>query len=161
MNETEHNDLMDFLEVVDLKIKLDEIISNIRKELIVDYELNDVEILFVVSKIKERLLNGDLRVCPANDMKVIGVSKTRPNYEARTAVEEKGYISLVKQDINVIDFDSIQRTEKLVPTPEQQVVINGLIDKINENKFNVSLLMGVTGSGKTEVYLQAIEECLK
>ena len=77
------------------------------------------------------------------------------------AVEEKGYISLVKQDINVIDFDSIQRTEKLVPTPEQQVVINGLIDKINENKFNVSLLMGVTGSGKTEVYLQAIEECLR
>jgi len=77
------------------------------------------------------------------------------------AVEEKGYIKLEKQDTNVIDFGSIERTEKLSPTPEQKVVIDSLIDKINENKFNVSLLMGVTGSGKTEVYLQAIEECLR
>ena len=77
------------------------------------------------------------------------------------AVEEKGYIVIAKQDVDVIDFSSIPRTEKLLPTPEQQVVINSLIDKINDNKFNVSLLMGITGSGKTEVYLQAIEECLR
>ena len=30
-------------------------------------------------------------VSAQDDMKIIGVSKTRPNYEARTAVEEKGY----------------------------------------------------------------------
>ena len=30
-------------------------------------------------------------VAAQDDMKVVGVSKTRPNYEARTAVEEKGY----------------------------------------------------------------------
>jgi len=30
-------------------------------------------------------------VAAQDDMKVIGVSKTRPNFEARTAVEEKGY----------------------------------------------------------------------
>ena len=30
-------------------------------------------------------------VAAQDDMKVIGVSKTRPNYEAKTAVEEKGY----------------------------------------------------------------------
>ena len=30
-------------------------------------------------------------VAAQDDMKVIGVSKTRPNYEARSAVEEKGY----------------------------------------------------------------------
>ena len=30
-------------------------------------------------------------VAAQDDMKIIGVSKTRPNYEARTAVEEKGY----------------------------------------------------------------------
>ena len=29
-------------------------------------------------------------VAAQDDMKVIGVSKTRPNYESRTAVEEKG-----------------------------------------------------------------------
>lgn len=77
------------------------------------------------------------------------------------AMEEKGYIKLVKEDVNVIDFGSIERTMKLTPTSEQRVVINSLIDKINESKFNVSLLLGVTGSGKTEVYLQVIEECLR
>ena len=76
-------------------------------------------------------------------------------------VEEKGYIILTKQDVNVIDFSSIERTEKLTPTLEQKKVIESLIDKINIGKFNVSLLLGVTGSGKTEVYLQAIEECLR
>ena len=30
-------------------------------------------------------------VAAQDDMKVIGVSKTRPNYEARTAVEEAGF----------------------------------------------------------------------
>jgi len=76
-------------------------------------------------------------------------------------VEEKGYIKLSQEDVDVIDFKSIERTEKLIPTIEQQKVIDGLIDKINIGKFNVSLLLGVTGSGKTEVYLQVIEECLR
>lgn len=76
-------------------------------------------------------------------------------------VEEKGYIKLVKQDVDIIDFNSVEKTEKLTPTDEQREVINSLIDKINIGKFNVSLLFGVTGSGKTEVYLQAIEECLR
>ena len=77
------------------------------------------------------------------------------------AVAEKGYISLLKEDANVIDFASVGRTNKLTPTAEQQIVIDGIIDKINQCKFNVSLLMGITGSGKTEVYLQVIEECLR
>jgi len=76
-------------------------------------------------------------------------------------VEEKGYIQLIKEDVNVIDFNSVERTGKLTPTVEQKLVIDSLIDKINMDKFNVSLLLGVTGSGKTEVYLQAIEECLR
>ncbi len=76
-------------------------------------------------------------------------------------VEEKGYITCFKEDVDVIDFSSIPKTKKLIPTAEQKKVIDSLIDKINIGKFNVSLLLGVTGSGKTEVYLQAIEECLR
>lgn len=86
----------------------------------------------------------------------LGVSRTIVK-----TVEEKGYIRLIKEDVDIIDYDSVERTEKLKPTLEQQVVIDSLIDKINIGKFNVSLLFGVTGSGKTEVYLQAIEECLR
>lgn len=48
--------------------------------------------------------------------------------------------------------------ERPALTSEQQTAIN---DIQKEQKFSVQLLFGVTGSGKTEVYLQLLEEILK
>lgn len=44
-------------------------------------------------------------------------------------------------------------------TAEQQTAIDTIDDKLNQ--FSPTLLEGVTGSGKTEVYLQIIEQVLK
>ena len=44
---------------------------------------------------------------------------------------------------------------------EQQRAFEALRGNLGEDKFSVSLLHGVTGSGKTEVYLRAIDEALK
>lgn len=74
-------------------------------------------------------------------------------------VVEKGYIEVIKKDVAVQDYSSIKRSEKLPPTEEQKNVIDSLNSK--QGTFNVSLIHGITGSGKTEVYLQIIEECLK
>ena len=107
-----------------------------------------------IKLLKELELNNKM---PLEDItNTLGISRA-----VVKTVEEKGYIKRVREDVNVIDFSSVERTEKLTPTPEQKKVIDSLIDKINMDKFNVSLLLGVTGSGKTEVYLQAIEECLR
>lgn len=78
-----------------------------------------------------------------------------------STVEKNGYIVIDKIDIAIEDYSKIEHTTKLNPTDEQKEIIESLIDKLNRNKFNVSLLKGVTGSGKTEVYLQAIEECIR
>jgi primosomal protein N' (replication factor Y) len=44
---------------------------------------------------------------------------------------------------------------------EQQTAFNAIAASLNEGKFAVHLIHGVTGSGKTEIYLQAIEKTLK
>jgi len=45
-------------------------------------------------------------------------------------------------------------------TNEQQIASKEILQIISENKFRSHLLQGVTGSGKTEVYFQAMEETL-
>jgi len=46
-------------------------------------------------------------------------------------------------------------------TPEQKKAADVLIEKVAAKKYAVTLLDGVTGSGKTEVYCEAIAACLK
>ena len=48
----------------------------------------------------------------------------------------------------------------LVLSGEQQAAFDGLWEQANREKPGVALLYGVTGSGKTSVYLKLIEECL-
>lgn len=45
--------------------------------------------------------------------------------------------------------------------PEQAAAVATMEERIAEPKFSVTLLHGVTGSGKTEVYLRAIDSVLK
>lgn len=45
-------------------------------------------------------------------------------------------------------------------TPEQEQAFSLISRQLSERKFSVVLLQGVTGSGKTEVYIRAIEETL-
>ena len=48
----------------------------------------------------------------------------------------------------------------LSPTPEQAQALDAILHAVDERTFAPFLLHGVTGSGKTEVYLRSIERCL-
>lgn len=54
-----------------------------------------------------------------------------------------------------------KRTKALPLTDEQKMVIKPILTTIEEEKHQVFLLHGVTGSGKTEVYLQSIEKVIE
>ena len=74
------------------------------------------------------------------------------------ALEKKGYVEITKEQrlrdpYKTIDGESVER----VLTPDQQRAVQ----TICEDERTVQLLHGVTGSGKTEVYLTLIAKCLK
>ncbi|MCJ7778247.1 MAG: primosomal protein N', partial [Sedimentisphaerales bacterium] len=53
------------------------------------------------------------------------------------------------------------KTEKVVLNEDQQKALAHITGRIDNGKFSVTLLHGVTDSGKTELYIRAINEVLK
>ena len=54
-----------------------------------------------------------------------------------------------------------EHTEPLQLTEEQSVAIKPILQTIEEKRHDVFLLYGVTGSGKTEIYMQSIQKVLE
>jgi primosomal protein N' (replication factor Y) len=53
------------------------------------------------------------------------------------------------------------RSEPLVLTQQQEEAIKPILHSIEENRHEGYVMFGVTGSGKTEVYMQAVDAVLK
>lgn len=59
------------------------------------------------------------------------------------------------------NLEDFHKDEKVIPTKAQTKILKELENLISPSKFSVSLLHGVTGSGKTEIYLRLMERVLK
>jgi primosomal protein N' (replication factor Y) (superfamily II helicase) len=77
-------------------------------------------------------------------------------------LRKRGLVHTVKRRINApsVDDDEVEGGRKPAPelTSEQKAALDTLRPSLLGNAFATFLLHGVTGSGKTEVYLGAIEE---
>ena len=73
------------------------------------------------------------------------------------------YLELVEKNIerNPLSSKNIDSTQNLKLTDEQEKAFNKVAETIDNNKYEQFLLYGVTGSGKTEVYLQLIDKAIK
>ena len=77
-------------------------------------------------------------------------------------LEAKGYIKLEIREAIRDPFQNrvFNNFPKLIPTPEQDEAINRINNSIVNSRPDSYLIHGVTGSGKTEIYLQLIEEVI-
>lgn len=75
---------------------------------------------------------------------------------------DKGALVEVEQEVLRDPYQKeIQRTEPLALTDEQEKAIAPILRDIEMTQSRVYLCHGVTGSGKTEIYLQTIQAVLK
>lgn len=78
-------------------------------------------------------------------------------------LEKNGYIEIVEKEVerNPFIHKVIEKSQDLVLNLEQQDAFDKINASLQFDEYDEFLLFGVTGSGKTEIYIRLIEEALK
>ncbi|MEG0872782.1 MAG: primosomal protein N' [Clostridia bacterium] len=122
--------------------------------------LSDIQIEKIKSakhiRLLKFLLENDL-VFVQDVVEGLGISKAVIN-----TVIKNGYIVIekIQPPKDLLNELKIEKTYPKTPTKEQKNAIDKISKYIYEEEFKECLLFGVTGSGKTEVYLQVLEKVL-
>lgn len=122
-------------------------------------KLSDAELISLKAKApkQEKLYQFIVSQSASNwaELRAVGFNKAQLN-----ALAEKNLIEEIEHEPQIFNWqDSMLNADnKLQLSVEQSVIVSAVAQ--NLHSFNCHLVDGVTGSGKTEVYLQIIEQVL-
>ena len=79
------------------------------------------------------------------------------------ALRKKGLVNELRRRVHVMQPDELAKDQqqRLVLNDRQGKALSAIVDAIDDQRHESFLLHGVTGSGKTEVYIQAIEQVIR
>jgi primosomal protein N' (replication factor Y) len=109
------------------------------------------------------LLAGQLKPQP----KELILSRTAASAASVRALVERG---ILREDVTRVEREAyaddrahgeLVAAQPHLLNPEQQAAVSALAGPLASEKFGVTLLHGITGSGKTEVYLRAVQAALE
>jgi primosomal protein N' (replication factor Y) (superfamily II helicase) len=88
---------------------------------------------------------------------------SKSTHSAAKSLVQRGLVEIVPAKIHRVPLEltKSQNTNALVLTPLQQELVDRILELIRQKTASRSLIYGVTGSGKTEVYLRLIAEVLR
>lgn len=139
-------------------------VKEIRKVKIADKanQLNEISVQISNRAKKQKLLVDWLKqhVGKVLDPETI-LSETNSSMAVLQAVIDLGAAKFIHQEVYRDPFSKeVKKTTSLNLTDEQSVALEKITSSMENKQPETFLLHGVTGSGKTEVYLQAIQHCL-
>lgn len=102
---------------------------------------------------------GEGLTVPAKEL----LDKTGGSSASLKSLLEKGLLMESEQEVYRDPYQDrmFKKTEPLPLTEDQAHAYEAITEAVEHNRHDVFLLHGVTGSGKTEIYLQSIENVLK
>ena len=88
--------------------------------------------------------------------------KTESSQSSLNGLGKKGLIKIFEKEIDRRYSEHYtEKHQELVLTEYQQIVVDEISSAQNQNKYQTFLLHGVTGSGKTQVYIELAKKALE
>ena len=90
------------------------------------------------------------------------IKKTNNTISSINALEKKGLVRVIEKEVDRVYHETYTEEKSTIQlTEKQKNVIDKVSQKIESNEFESFLLFGVTGSGKTQVYIELAKKVIE
>jgi primosomal protein N' (replication factor Y) len=108
-------------------------------------------------KLLLELVNRKNKSVPLNYL----LKKAEASAASAESLSKKGLIEIFEKEVNREYTESYkEKFREIIPTAQQQKIIDTIGECIDSSSFKTFLLHGVTGSGKTQVYIELVKKVL-